>query len=75
MTKDLVSWCKAANTQREQDPSTRVAAFAWIHRQLLADLTIDLVSITHVQHSAVFSAIYFILISGINAHPQITFST
>ena len=34
---------EAADTQTQEDPTTGVAALGWVLRQLLADLTVDLV--------------------------------
>lgn len=39
----LLGRSEAADTERQQDPSTGVAAFRWILGQLFANLTVDFI--------------------------------
>lgn len=39
----LLGRSEAANTERQQDPSTGVAAFRWVLGQLFANLTVNFI--------------------------------
>lgn len=45
----LLGGGEAADTERQQDPSTRVAAFRWILGQLLANLTVNFIPDRKIQ--------------------------
>ena len=51
--QNLVSRCKTSDTQWQQYPATHVTRLVWVHRQLLADLTVNLITTTNKHRTLV----------------------